>query len=112
MSLLDNVGSYFKNLGLSLIGQLKVTVASFLNDFIKDDIGTMAVDAVQYAQTFTDKSGADKQTIAKQKLTEDLKKAGHDVTVFGESVLNFLIETAYQALLATMSQGIIHIPLP
>lgn len=108
---LNGIGNYFKNLGLSLFGQLKVSVAQFLNSFIQQDLGKMAIDAVQYAATLTDKSGADKQAAAKQKLTDDLKAAGHDVTQFGESILNFLIESAYQAVLAAQQQGILHVSL-
>jgi len=110
MDLLSGIGSYFKNLGLSLLGQLKVNVAAFLNSFIKDDLGKLAVDAVAYASTLTDKSGEDKKAAAKAKFLEDAKAAGHDITNFTESVLNFLIEAGYQALLAAASQGILHIP--
>jgi len=109
MSVFSAVGNYFKNLGLSLVGQLQASVAAFLTNFVKDDIGKLAVDSVEYAATFADKSGAEKQAIAKAKLLDDLKAAGHDATVFGESVLNFLIEAAYQALLAAASQGILAI---
>lgn len=108
MSILGAIGSYFKNIGLSVIGQLKASVASFLNDFIKDDLGTIAVDAVTYINdSMPNASGADKREAAKAKLLADLKAAGHDVTAFGESVLNFLIETALQAVLSAAGNGIV-----
>lgn len=106
-NILNAIGSYFKNLGLSLIGQLKSSVASFLNDFVTNDLGAIAVDAVSYASTLTDKSAIDKREAAKAKFLTDAKTAGHDVEAFGESILNFLIETAYQSILAASSQGIV-----
>lgn len=110
MSVLGAVGTYFKKLGLSIIGQLKSSVASFLNDFVKDDLGTLAVDAVNFAEaSLPNAGGADKKAAAIAKLKEDAAKAGHDLETFGQSVLNFLVETALQAVLAAKDQGILAI---
>jgi hypothetical protein len=108
MDFFGTIGSYLKNIGLSLFGQLKATIASFLNDFVKDDLGTLAVDAVQYAENLGG-DGASKREAAKAKLLDDLTRAGHDAAQFGESVLNFLIETGLQALLAAASKGVLAI---
>jgi len=110
MSVLGAIGTYFKKIGLSLIGQLKASVASFLNDFVKDDLGALAVDAVNFAEaSLPNAAGSDKKEAAIAKLKEDAGKAGHDLTTFGGSVLNFLIETALQAVLAAKDQGILAI---
>jgi hypothetical protein len=107
MSIFNSIGSYFKALGLSLFGQLKASIASFLNDFVKDDLGKLAVDAVTYVNDSMPNSPSnDKRDAAKAKLIADLKAAGHDVSVFGESVLNFLIEAAVQAVLAAAGNGV------
>lgn len=110
MSVLGSIGTYFKKLGLSLIGQLQASIASFLNDFVKDDLGKLAVDAVDFAESsLPGAAGTDKKAAAVAKLKEDAAKAGHDLTTFGESVFNFLIETALQAVLAAANKGILSV---
>jgi len=107
MSVLSGIGNYFKHLGLSLFGQLKASIASFLNDFVTQDLGKLAVDAVEYVQaSLPNATGDEKRAAAKAKLVADLKAAGHDAEQFGESVLNFLIEAALQAVLAAAGKGV------
>jgi heme oxygenase len=104
------IGNYFKTLGLTLLGQMKVSIATFLSNFVQQDLGHLAVDAVNYSATLLNATPDEKRQAAKDKLVEDLKAAGHaDVTQFGQSTLNFLIESAYQAVLASQTEGILHI---
>lgn len=95
------VGHWFESFWKGISGQLQISLESFLKSFVQDDLGKLAVDAVNYAQTFPGFAAStdiEKRNAAKSKLKTDLEAAGHDITKFTESLLNFLIETALQAV--------------
>lgn len=111
MSFLSTVGKYFLNIFRGIAGQLGASISQFLHDFVATDLGKLAGDAVAWAEAEVSPSTPDKTAIrdaAKAKFIADAKTAGHDVTVFSESLLNFFIESAYQAFLA----GAVKLPLP
>ncbi len=89
---------------MSILSTLKTdaeaTLAAFLGKFITDDVGKLAVDAVNYAARNVDGSGADKRDAAKTQLLNDAAAAGQDLASEGDAALNFLIETALQAVSA------------
>ncbi|SDE83303.1 phage holin, LLH family [Terriglobus roseus] len=94
---------YLATIGLALIGKLVPSLKSFLVNFIKSDVGTLAKDAVAYAETLTGATGVEKRDAAVAKLKEDLASAGHDVSEFSASLLNMLIESALQAVVLKLS---------
>lgn len=73
---------------------------SLFGAFLKDDVGKLAIDAVNYAATFTDEDGDGKREISRNQLVRDAEKAGNDLVNAGDSLLNFLIEAALQAVIA------------
>lgn len=92
------IGHYFENFFKGLFGQLKITVTAFLKDFVKEDLGKIAVDAVAYVEaTLEGASGLEKRDAAVLKLTSDAVAAGVDVAKFAKSTLIFFVETALQA---------------
>lgn len=110
MSFLGAVGHYFAALGKSLVGQLKISVQTFLQQFVITDLGKLAVDAVAYAEATVKPTGADSVAIrnaAIAKFKTDAVAAGHDVAVFGQSLLVFLIESAYQAFQAAAGASLV-----
>lgn len=109
MSILSAIGHYFEGLFKGLFGQLKTSVVTFLESFVKTDLGALAGDAVAYVESAlpgTAETDTAKRDAAKAKFIADAKTAGHDISAFGESILNFLIETAYQAFQA----GLVALP--
>ena len=101
------IGHYFANLAKAVFGQLKVTIANFLHDFAKEELGKLAITAAQFANQSVGMSGSDKLALAKTKLLELVKDAGHDAASFGTSDLNFLLETALQNIRAEAGKGIL-----
>ncbi len=102
-SFLSVFGTYFVNIFKSLFGQLGLQISQFLHDFILTDVGKIALDAVAWAAS-EGQTGQAARDAAKQKLLDDLKAAGKDVEAFSESLLNFFIESAYQAYQAKAAQ--------
>lgn len=99
------VGHYFADFFKALFGQLKVTVETFLKDFAVDDLGKLATDAVAYVEaTMQGADGVAKRDAAAAKFLADAKAAGHDVATFSKSLVNFLIESALQAVLSGLAQ--------
>lgn len=104
MSILSSIGSYFATFFKALLGQLGAKISTFVHDFVEDDLGKIALDAVAIIQaevnagqlSSTDKTAIRDAAVAKFKA--DAATAGHDLSAFGTSLLNFMIETAYQAL--------------
>lgn len=110
MRFISALGHYFENLGKSLFGQLKVSVQTFLQQFIITDLGKLAIDAVSYAEAAVKPGAADSVAIrdaAVAKFKADALAAGHDVEAFGQSLLIFLIESAYQAFQASAGASVI-----
>lgn len=86
-------GVFSKIVGESLAKSLSVS----LTDLAKDDVGKLAIDAVEYVQSNIPGAGStEKRDAAKAKLIADAKAAGHDLASFGESFLNLLVELAVQ----------------
>jgi hypothetical protein len=81
-------------------------LSSFLSTFAADEIGQLAVAAVNAAEGLIDDAtgqaatGAQKLEAAKTQLLNAAEDAGKDLTSEGTSVANFLIETALQAVTA------------
>jgi hypothetical protein len=110
MSFLSAIGHYFEALGKSLLGQLKVSVQTFLQSFVVTDLGKLAIDAVTYAEDTVKPTGADSVAIrdaAIAKFKTDAAAAGHDIAAFGQSLLVFLVESAYQAFQASAGAAVV-----
>lgn len=89
---------YFENFFRALAGQLKITVTTFLKDFVKEDLGKLAVDAVEYVESSLEgATGIEKRDAAVAKLIADATAAGVDLTKFAKSTLIFFVESALQA---------------
>lgn len=92
------IGHYFENFFKALVGQLKVTVSTFLKEFVQEDLGKIAVDAVAYVEaSIAGASGLEKRDAAVVKLIADATAAGIDLTNFAKSTLIFFVESALQA---------------
>jgi hypothetical protein len=101
MSFFNALGHYFEGFFKGLFGQIKTTVSTFLVSFVETDLGIAAVDAVNFVKIEVAPNTADKNALrdaAVAKLKSDLTKAGKDVSSFSQSFLNFLVESAYQAV--------------
>ena len=94
---LDAIGGYFGGVFKGLIGQAAVTLEKAVVEFIKTDVGQLALDAVTYASTLTGQSNQQLRDTARAKLIADLKAAGKDAATIAESQLNLFIEMAYTA---------------
>lgn len=98
MAFFGAIGSYFAGLFMAIIGQLGIKTAQFLKDFAEEDLGKSAIDAVEYVEaSIPGAGGVEKRDAAVAKLKTDAAMAGHDITAFATSTLNWLIETALQA---------------
>jgi len=101
MSFFGSVGHWFAGLWKAISGQLQQSLETFLKSFVVDDLGALAVDAVEYVATLDPSmSDADKKAAAIATFKADAIKAGKDIEAFGESLFNFFIETALQAVKA------------
>lgn len=101
MNIFGAVGHWFAGLWKALSGQLKVDLENFLKSFVKDDLGALAVDAVNFVEAkFQGAASIDKRNEAVDKFKEDLAAAGHDLQDFAGSLLIWFIETALQAVKA------------
>lgn len=86
----------------ALFGQLGDAVKNYLNDFAKQQLGQLAIDAVAFVASSMPGADADaKRSAAISKLKDDAVAAGIPLEKFGLSQFNFVIESAYQALQAT-----------
>ena len=75
-----------------------------VENFIKTDVGEIALDAVSYASTLpTGTSNADLRAAAKAKLVADLKTAGKDVVAIGDSGIELFISLAYTGATAKIA---------
>jgi hypothetical protein len=64
--------------------------------FVKTDIGSLALDAVNMAEgKVAGTSGDDKFAAAKAQFIADAKTAGHDLETLGKGVVDWMIQTAY-----------------
>ena len=106
---LTNAETYFANIATTIEDAAKPVFSSFLTNFIETDLGKLAVDAVNYADTWAQQTAStstqtptseEKQEAAKTQLLNDAEAAGHDLSTAATSFVNFLIETALQAVLA------------
>lgn len=98
-------GNWFTNFFHSLVGffegifgsTLSKQIATTINDLAKDDLGKLAIAAVEYVATLPPFStDVEKRDAAKAKLVADAQAAGQDLLNVGDSVLNMLIELAVQ----------------
>lgn len=97
------VGRYLFTILKAIGGQVGVKLLDFLRSFVKDQLGVLATDAVNYAEaSMPGASGTEKRDAAVAKLKEDLAAAGKDVSSFSVSTLNFAVEAALQAVLASV----------
>ena len=84
---------------LSVLGaDAKSLLSPFIAAFVSDDIGKLAMAAVQYAEAEVDGSGGDKKEAAKTNLLNAAEAAGKDLLAEGTAVINSLLEIALQAL--------------
>ncbi len=94
-TILSAVESIFKGIFNKILGP---TEAQNLEDavinFVKTDVGKLAVDAVQLASA-TIGDNASLRATAVAALKADLQKAGKDAETIGESTLNLFVEMAY-----------------
>lgn len=101
MSFFGAVGHWFESLWKGISGQLKTSIETFLQSFVKDDLGALAVDAVNFVQASIPVETDDaKRAAAIAKFVADATTAGHDLSTFAVSLLNWFIETALQAVKA------------
>lgn len=101
-----NILGYLKTFFLALFGLVKANVLSYLKDFAKNQLGVLATDAVQFAEAaLPNAGGAEKLAAAKEKFLTDATAAGIDLSKFGASMVNFLLESALQKVLADASKG-------
>lgn len=101
MSVLSAIGHYILNIFKGIAGQLGENTAQFLESFANTDLGNLAIDAVTYVEgALQGASGVEKRDAAVAKLKADAATAGHDLSSFAVSTLNFLIETALQVVVA------------
>ena len=96
-SVLDAIGGYFSGVFKGLIGHAAVSLEAAVVEFVKTDVGHLALDAVSYASTLTGQSNQQLRDAARTKLIADLKAAGKDAATIAESQLNLFIEMAYTA---------------
>jgi len=93
------VGHWFESFWKGISGQLKASAEDFFMAFVKDDLGQLAIDAVEFiADSMPGATDVEKRNAAVAKFIEDAGKAGKDVTTFAVSTLNWFIETALQAV--------------
>jgi len=99
------LGSYFENVFKAFLGsQGAKDLQSAVEKFVKTDIGAIALDAVEYVKdSLPGLTNVDAREAAKNKLVEDAKAAGHDLSILGQGALNLFIELAYQAMLAQIT---------
>lgn len=106
------VGGFFVTLfkGIFTSDEAKVIEGNFI-DFVKTDVGKLAVDAVQVVSaTMPQADGVTKRDAAVAQLIADAKAAGKDLTPLATSTLNWFVETALQAVLAhvtTLAAGVV-----
>jgi len=107
MSFVSSVGKYFEGIGESLFGQLAPEIKTFLTNFVETDLGALAVAAVQEVNVSMPGAADDaKRAAAKAALISKAKAAGKDLLVFGESLLNFVVEAAVQVATAAATAGV------
>lgn len=105
MSFWTAFGGYFLNFFKALLGQLGVKISQFVHDFVQEDLGKIALDAVAWIAATTDTTSTPEAKVAARdaaiaKFKADAVAAGHDVEAFGAGLFNFIIETAFQAFSA------------
>ena len=92
---------------LSVLGDAaKTEAASFLASLEQDDIGKLAIDAVQWAEDNVEGGGAAKLEQATTKLLNDAEALGKNIVAEGEKDANALIELALQAVTAAAAGAI------
>lgn len=101
-TIFGGIGHWLFNLCKALGGQLKIDTETFLKSFVKDDLGKIAIDAANIigAEGLQDVAARD---AAIALFIKDATAAGHDVTTFATSTLNWFIETAVQAIKAEIA---------
>ena len=84
----------------------KSLFAPFAAAFVQDDVGKLAIAAVQYAEAKVEGDGDDKKEAAKTQLLNAAQAAGKDLVAEGEAVLNSLLEVALQIVTADVVAAI------
>lgn len=105
MNIFAAIGHFFVNVFKGIFSSSEAkTFENNVIDFVKTDIGALAVDAVEYAQVALPNGGSvEKRDAAVAKLKADAIAAGKDITGVAESALNTFIELALQFVLAKLS---------
>jgi hypothetical protein len=105
-SILPALGKFFAGIFTKNLPSLEAAAVAELASveqsiivFAKTDLGKLAIDAVSLA---TGATNADKFAAAKALFIADAKTAGHDLTVMGSGVVDWMIQTAY-----TFAAGVI-----
>lgn len=101
--ILPFLAHYFVGLGEALIGSAaaKSLEAGIVN-FVKTDVGGLAIDAVEYASTLG-VANADAHAAAVTKFKSDLTAAGHDITTLATSTADLFIQVAYNYVKGTVA---------
>jgi len=100
----SSVITYFETLGEDVLAKVKESLATF----VATDLGTLAVDAVNFVEAdLVGSSGADKLDAAKTKILNDAGQALKDLLADGDAILNYAVENALQAVLTGVVTGAI-----
>ena len=100
----SSILTYAETLGDDVVAKIKASLTSF----VATDLGSLAVDAVDYIEdTMQGSSGSDKLDAAKTKILNDAGQALKDLLAGGEAVLNYAVENALQAVTAGITSAAI-----
>ena len=98
----SSILTYAETLGTEVVAKIK----SELSDFVATDLGTLAVDAVNFVEAdLAGSSGTDKLDAAKTKILNDAGQALKDILAGGDALLNYAVETALQAVVAGVASA-------
>jgi glycerol-3-phosphate cytidylyltransferase-like family protein len=109
MNIFAAIGHFFASVFKGIFSSAEAkTFENNVIEFVKTDIGALAVDAVEYVRVALPNGGSvEKRDAAVAKLKADAIAAGKDITGVAESALNTFIELALQFVLAKIA-----VPLP
>jgi hypothetical protein len=86
---------------LSVLGaSLKIDISNALTDFAADEVGALAVAAVEWAEAEMDGGGAAKLEAATTNLLNAAEALGKDLLAEGEKDVNALLELGLQFVTA------------
>lgn len=97
--------NYFEGFAEALIGSSAAkSLETGIVSFVKTDVGKLAIDAVQYADTLPPGgTNAELHAAAVTQFKADLTKAGHDITTLAESTFDLFVQAAYTYVKGTIT---------